>query len=118
MSDIDRLPHRFAGRVPGIAHGGLAYVAAVDYKLAPTMTEQAKNVFARLDSLLTDLGSDRTRIINATIHLSDMGLKAEFDAAWADWIGADPSGWPLRTCVGGALASTCMVEIMLVAAQG
>jgi enamine deaminase RidA (YjgF/YER057c/UK114 family) len=69
---------------------------------------------AALDKNLEDAGSDKTRLLQATVYLNDMATKADMDAVWCDWIG-DSENWPQRACVGADLAGDDLVEIVVTA---
>jgi enamine deaminase RidA (YjgF/YER057c/UK114 family) len=72
-------------------------------------------VLARIDQNLADAGSDKTRLLSATVYLTDIGRKAEMDAVWNAWIGTD--NWPQRACVQAGLAPNTLVEITVIAAR-
>jgi enamine deaminase RidA (YjgF/YER057c/UK114 family) len=115
--DIKRVKGNAAGRSSGSAYANLVTAVGVDPSDAPTVAEQTRNALAQLDKTLAELGSDKTRIIQATVYVTDIGRKAEMDAEWVKWIGADPKNWPQRACVQAALAGKDQVEIVLVAAK-
>ncbi|QDH81502.1 RidA family protein [Echinicola soli] len=52
-----------------------------------TITEQAQNVFKTIDGLLTKAGTDKSKIIFATVYLTDMNDYGEFNDAWIKWLG-------------------------------
>ncbi|MBL4720000.1 MAG: RidA family protein, partial [Alphaproteobacteria bacterium] len=84
---------------------------------APTadLAEQTRLTLAKLDKNLGDLGSDKTRILSATVYITDISKKADMDAVWNPWIG--PGNWPQRACIGVDLAEGDLVEITIVAAK-
>jgi enamine deaminase RidA (YjgF/YER057c/UK114 family) len=79
-------------------------------------TAQTVNILGQIDKLLAELGSDKTRIVDATIFLSDL---ADFDAmnqAWDAWVPAGQA--PARATVQAKLAKPgWKVEIKLIAAR-
>jgi len=97
--------------------GDLAWVVAVDNEKTPGIEQQTTRVFAKLEQFLAEAGSDKTRILSATIHLANLGDKAAFDKAWNIWVGDDPQNWPQRSCMGAELVAGLLVEIKLVAAR-
>lgn len=115
---IQRLPHtaKIKGRSSGSIYGGIVWVAAVSDKKGASAREQTADLFVKLERLLAEAGSDKGRILSATIHLADLADKAVFDEDYAAWMGEDPQHWPQRTCMGGVLVAGYLVEIMLVAA--
>lgn len=115
--DIKRAKGNAAGRSRGSAFRDLVTAVAVDPSSAPSLAEQTRNTLAQLDRVLSELGSDKTRIIQATVYVADINKKAEVDAEWTTWIGADPNNWPQRACIQVALAGKDQVEIVLIAAK-
>lgn len=115
--DIKRAKGNAVGRSVGSAFGDLITAVAVDPSSASSMAEQTRNALAKLDKTLAELGSDKTRIIQATVYVTDIGKKDEMDAEWVKWIGADSDNWPQRACIQVGLAGKDQVEIVLVAAK-
>lgn len=95
-------------------HGGLVYAVATDTTSAAGITEQTRRALAALDKNLEDAGSDKSRLLQATVYLRDMAAKPEMDAVWCDWIGG-AGNWPQRACVGADLAGDDLVEIVVTA---
>ena len=79
------------------------------------MAGQTEQTLAALDKNLADAGTDKSRILTATVYITDMARKDEMDAVWCDWIGP-AENWPQRACVCTGLAGNTMVEIVIVAA--
>jgi len=115
--DILRSPGSATGRSQGTAFGQLVWAVATDRTVSVTIEEQTRKTLSELDRVLADLGSNRTRILSATIYLARMSDKPQMDAVWVDWIGADKSHWPQRACVGATLEGKTLVEIVLLAAK-
>ena len=80
-------------------------------------TDQTVEILERIDRLLREAGTDRTRLLSATIYLADI---ADFDAmnqAWDAWVA--PDGKPVRATVEARLTDPGFkVEIAVVAAAG
>lgn len=115
---IERLPGVLPHRSSGSAWGGLAFALASSPLKDVGMAEQARLALERLDGLLGELGAARAGILHATVFLSDLDLKSDFDDAWTVWIGSDPLGWPSRACVAVTLATGTLCEISVIAARG
>jgi enamine deaminase RidA (YjgF/YER057c/UK114 family) len=80
------------------------------------ITGQVKQALAEIDSLLAKGGSDRTKILTATIWLADIGDFAAMNAAWDAWV--VPGQTPARATVQARLNDPKMkIEIMVVAAR-
>ncbi len=74
------------------------------------ITEQTQTMLAKVEELLESVGSDRSRMLSATIYLKDMADFAALNAVWNDWV---PMGHaPARACVQAAMARPeLLVEI-------
>jgi enamine deaminase RidA (YjgF/YER057c/UK114 family) len=100
-----------------VVHGDTVYVAGQvgdDPKAdAKTQTEQ---ILKRIDRLLAAAGSDKSKILSATVWLADMRYYAEMNALWDPWL---PEGHaPARACVEARLATPdYKVEIAVIAAR-
>ena len=76
---------------------------------------QAREVLARIDALLAEGGTDRSRLLAATVHLADMSDFAAMNAVWEAWLPAGAA--PARTTVQALLAAPELrVEITVIAA--
>jgi enamine deaminase RidA (YjgF/YER057c/UK114 family) len=76
---------------------------------------QVKQALAEIDSLLAKGGSDKSRILTATIWLADISDFAAMNAVWDSWV--VPGQAPARATVQARLNDPKMkVEIMVVAA--
>lgn len=100
-----------------VVHNGTVYIAgttAADRSVG--MKEQTQQVLATIESLLTKSGSNKSKLLAATIYISDMAQKAAMNEAWLAWI--DPKNPPTRACVAVELGTpTTLVEIVVTAAQ-
>jgi enamine deaminase RidA (YjgF/YER057c/UK114 family) len=119
--DDDRPITRVAGTAPGRSSGsgfgGLAFAVATSGDYAFELPEQSRRSFAKLDSVLAELGSDKRHLLSVTVYLADLAQKPIFDREWLEWIGAEPAHWPQRACVQAALAGGALVEIVVTAAR-
>lgn len=76
---------------------------------------QVRQALAEIDALLARAGTDKTRILTATIYLADIGDFAAMNAAWDAWV--VPGQTPARATVQARLNDPEMkVEIVVVAA--
>lgn len=77
---------------------------------------QAAQILAKIDRLLELCGSNKSKILTATIWVSDIRNRALMNEAWTAW--ADAKNLPARACVESKMADpNCLVEIMVVAAR-
>ena len=79
------------------------------------ITGQTTSVLAQIDALLAEIGSDKTKILSATIYLADIKDFAAMNAVWDAWV---PQGHtPARATVEANLAAPAYrIEIQVVAA--
>lgn len=113
--DIDRIrPGAWNSRA--CVHGDLVFLSGTvaDDKSLP-MKEQTAQVLAKIDAVLAEAGTDKTRILSATVYLADLGRKDEMNEAWMAWMDADHP--PARAAVGVTLTPGTLVEIMVCAAR-
>ncbi len=79
------------------------------------VTGQVRQVLSQIDALLAEAGSDKTKIVSATIYLPDMADFPALNAVWEGWV--VPGQTPARATVQAALAAPeYRVEIQVVAA--
>lgn len=91
----------------------LAGLTAVE-KRGASVTEQAREILARIDRHLAQAGTDKSRLVSAQVWLTDIATFDEFNRVWDAWV-AD-AGKPVRACVEAALADPGLtVEIMVTA---
>ena len=99
-----------------VVHGGIAYLAGQVGAPGASVTEQTRAVLAQVDRLLAEAGTDKSRILSATIWLADIGTFAEMNVVWDAWV--SPGNTPARATVEAKLATPAhKVEIMVVAAR-
>ncbi len=101
-----------------VCHGDNVYLAgqvAQDAAGEPAGAQMA-NILERIDGLLAEAGSDKGKILSATIWLADM---RDFDAINEQWDAWVPEGEaPARACVEAKLAFTKFsVEVGIIAAR-
>lgn len=81
-----------------------------------SMKDQTKAILAKIDALLEKAGTNKSRLLTATIYLSDMSQKEQMNEAWIGWI--DASNPPTRATVGTVLGTPdTLVEIVVTAAK-
>ena len=99
-----------------VVHNGTVYLAgqvAEDSK--QDIASQVKQVLAQIDKLLAEVGSDKTKILSATIFLPSMADFPALNAVWETWVPA--SHCAARATVEAKLAGAeYKVEIQVIAA--
>ncbi|MGA2795141.1 MAG: RidA family protein [Roseiarcus sp.] len=101
-----------------VVHGDTVYLAgAVANRAAgQSVGEQTKEILEIIDGVLAKAGSDKTRILSATIWLADIRTFAEMNAVWDAWVVQGQT--PARATVEAKLAAPPYhVEIACVAAR-
>lgn len=99
-----------------VVHGNTVYLAGqVAHDPTADVRGQTVQVLASIDRLLAAAGTDKTRLLSATIYLADIGTFAHMNAAWDAWV---PQGHtPARATVEARLAAPqYKVEIQVLAA--
>ncbi len=99
-----------------VVHNGTAYFSGlVPDNLTGDFEVQMKEVLDKIDNLLAELGSDKTKMLSAVIYLPDIGYFSRMNALWDNWV--VPGQTPARATVGAKLArDEYLIEIMIVAA--
>lgn len=103
---------RFCGAV---VHGDTVYVAGQTASdPSAGAREQTEQVLQKIDGLLAAAGTDKTRLLAATVYLSDIRFFDEMNAAWEAWV--DRANPPTRATVEARLAAPgLLVEIVVIA---
>ena len=98
-----------------VVHNGTVYLAGQVGEPGASVAAQTRQCLEKVETLLTEAGSDKTKILQATIWLDDMAHFDAMNAVWDDWV---PEGnAPARACGEARLARPDLqVEIIVVAA--
>jgi len=100
----------------GVARNDIVYLAGqvAETKAGAPVAEQTKEILAQIDKLLAEAGTDKTKIMMATIYLADIKTFADMNLAWDAWV---VEGFtPARATVEAKLvAPEYKVEIAVVA---
>jgi enamine deaminase RidA (YjgF/YER057c/UK114 family) len=99
-----------------VIHNKTVYLAG-QVGSGATVAIQTREILAAIDALLAEAGTDKSRLLSATIWLTDMATFAEMNGVWQSWV--LPGETPARaTVVSPQLASAeFKIEIAVVAAQ-
>ena len=77
---------------------------------------QAAQILAKIDSLLAACGSNKSKVLTATIWVSDIRNRPLMNEAWNAW--TEGKNLPARACIESKMADpNCLVEIQVVAAK-
>ena len=106
------------------AHGDTVYLSGVTAQAdgnpiseSDNVEEQTRRVLDVIDKRLKLAGTDRSKVLHASVWLKDIARDfGSMNAAWNDWIG--PGHKPARATVESKLAKPAMlVEIQVTAAR-
>jgi enamine deaminase RidA (YjgF/YER057c/UK114 family) len=79
------------------------------------MKGQTAQVLKKIDAVLAQAGTSKSRILSVTVYMQDANLKDAMNEAWMAWV--DRGNLPTRTAVGADLTPGTMVEITVCAAK-
>ena len=82
-----------------------------------SVAEQTKDILSKIDRLLAAAKTDKSKILSATIWLTDMSTFSEMNGIWDAWV--VPGATPARATVESPhlASSDFKVEIAIIAAQ-
>ncbi len=100
-----------------VIHGNTAYFSGYvpETSIGQSVTEQTRDILGQIEQSLTEIGSDKSRLLQATIWLRDMNFYDEMNAVWDAWVVKGET--PARVCVESKLANPdYALEIQVIAA--
>jgi enamine deaminase RidA (YjgF/YER057c/UK114 family) len=98
-----------------VVHNSTVYLAGQVAGDATTVKGQTEQVLAKIDAALAAVGSNKSKLLSATVYLADMKGYDDMNAAWDAWV--DKANTPGRATVEARLASPkYLVEIAVIAA--
>jgi len=94
---------------------GIAHFVEVATDTGQDITHQTAQILAQADATLAALGSDKSRLLSATIYITERSHAATLNTLWEAWL---PAGCaPSRACIKAELLDPAMlIEIVFVAA--
>jgi enamine deaminase RidA (YjgF/YER057c/UK114 family) len=100
-----------------VIHGDTVYLAGqVADDPSADVTDQTRQILAKIDRLLAEAGTDKSKVLSANVWLSDISTFDQMNAVWDAWV--TPGKPPARATVESRLARPeFKVEIMVVAAR-
>ncbi|WP_321930544.1 MULTISPECIES: RidA family protein [Paraburkholderia] len=99
-----------------VVHGGFVFLSGqVAGDPSADVKGQTQQILSKIDRLLEEAGSDKTKILTASIWIADHQTFNEMNEVWDAWV---PEGnAPARACVESKLAfPQYTVEIGVIAA--
>ena len=98
-----------------VIHNQTLYYTGVPENLDADAFEQTANTLAQIDAILQKQGSDKSKILDATIFLANKDDFAAMNKAWDAWVVAGNA--PVRCTVQATLMKPeYKVEIKIIAA--
>jgi enamine deaminase RidA (YjgF/YER057c/UK114 family) len=101
-----------------VVHGDTVYLAGLtaDATVGKSVGEQTKEILDKIDGLLKQGGTDKSKLVQAVIWLQDIRTVDEFNKVWDTWV--MPGSGPARACVEARLQSPHKsIEIQVTAAR-
>jgi enamine deaminase RidA (YjgF/YER057c/UK114 family) len=102
-----------------VIHNKTVYLAGQVAAGAPggSVADQTRDILARIDALLAQAHTDKSRLLSATIWLADMAAFQQMNQIWDAWV--LPGSTPARATVESPhlAAADYTVEIAVIAAQ-
>lgn len=100
-----------------VIHGDTIYLAGQVGTAGEDVAAQTRTALSEIDELLAKAGSDKSKILMATIWLADISDFAAMNGVWDEWV--DKANPPARATGESRLADAgWKVEIIVVAAKG
>ncbi len=98
-----------------VVHNGVVYLAGQVGEPHEDVATQTRTALAEIEALLAEVGSDKSKILMATIWLADMADFETMNSVWDAWV--DPENPPARATGEAKLAAPeYRVEIIVTAA--
>ena len=101
-----------------VVHGETVFLAGLiaDTTLGQNVAEQTREILGLIDSYLAKAGTDKSKLLTATIWLSDIRTVDELKKVWDAWV--TPGQTPARACIEALLQGPeKKVEIQVTAAR-
>ena len=98
------------------ANGFVFTAGVVADDVSKDVRGQTQQILGEIDRLLKVCGTDKTKVVSATIWVSDIRLRDPMNEAWNAWTKGE--NLPGRACIEAKLADPrVLVEIAVVAAK-
>ncbi len=99
-----------------VIHGDTIYLSGQVGEPGSSVADQTRQVLTQIEDLLAQAGSDKSKILMATIWMADMADFAEMNTVWDAWVGGKDA--PARATGEAKLATPdYKVEIIVIAAR-
>jgi len=88
-----------------VVHGDTVYLAGLtaDKTVGQSLAEQTREILSLIDGFLAKAGTDKSKLLTATIWLSDIRTVDEMNKIWDTWVapGHTPSRIPIAALLHG-----------------
>ncbi|MDN5929180.1 MAG: RidA family protein [Hyphomicrobiales bacterium] len=99
-----------------VVHGDLIWLSGQVGASGASVTQQTNDILAKIDRLLAECGSSKSRVVQAIVWLADMADFEEMNAVYDAWV--DPANPPARAAGEARLAAPgYKVEIIVTAVK-
>ena len=100
-----------------VIKGDTVYVAGLTASdRSADIRGQTQQILDKIDGYLAQAGTDKSKLLQANLWITDMANFADMNAVWNAWV--DPDNPPVRACVRADLAvPELLVEIMVTASK-
>ena len=100
-----------------VIHGNTVYLQGLTADdTSQDVKGQTAQILAKIDALLAQAGTDKSKLLSANIWLTDIGAWSQMNEVWDAWV--SPGNAPARATVEAKLAAPGLkVEIMVQAAK-
>ena len=101
----------------GDGYGNLVFVSGTNPDNPDAgIREQTANILSKIDAVLAAAGTNKSKVLSASIWVTDIRNREAMNEAWLAWI--DPANPPARATVQATLADPrWLVEISVTAAK-
>jgi enamine deaminase RidA (YjgF/YER057c/UK114 family) len=97
-----------------VVHRGVAHWVEVADDISLDARGQIAQVLAQIDATLEMIKSDRTRLLQVLVYITDQNDAGILNELWDAWVPADHP--PVRAMVQVGLGKACKVELVVTAA--
>jgi enamine deaminase RidA (YjgF/YER057c/UK114 family) len=100
-----------------VEHNGTLYLCGqVAKDDSADIRGQTRTALEKVEELLAEAGSDKTKLLSVTIYISDMANFKQMNEVWDAWV--EPGQAPARACVEARMARPeLLVELSVIAAK-
>ena len=101
-----------------VVHGDTVYLAGLtaDKTVGQSVAAQTQEILATIETLLAKAGTDKSKLLQATIWLQDIRTVDEMNKVWDAWVVAGST--PARACIEALLQGPeKKIEIQVTAAR-